>query len=131
MRNHSAAPRCDYKCSALSTLKIHERVHTGDKPFSCSQCSYKCTQKAHLISHERIHTNEKPFSCLVCSKKFSLLHSLKIHERIHTNEKPFSFSKCDKQLHRQVICRPTKESTPMRNHSAAQSVKRSSATQVI
>ena len=84
----------------------------------------KCTQKAHLISHERIHTDEKPFSCSICSKKFSLLHSLMTHERIHTDEKPFSCSKCDKQFTQAGHLKTPKESTLIIKHSAARSVAR-------
>ena len=37
--------RCDKTIIQVTKLKIHERIHTGKKPFSCS----KCDKKTHQI----------------------------------------------------------------------------------
>ena len=73
-------------------LKRHTRVHTTEKPFSCTQCSYSCTQAGTLIEHTRMHTGEKPFKCDVCNYSTTGTGPLKKQKRIHTGEKPF---KCD------------------------------------
>ena len=36
-------------------LTKHERIHTGEKPFSCSHCDFKFSQSSNLERHEIIH----------------------------------------------------------------------------
>ena len=36
------------------------RIHTGEKPYHCSQCDNAFSNKTNLIKHMRTHTGDKP-----------------------------------------------------------------------
>lgn len=86
---------CSYRCQSPAILKIHERTHSGEKPFSCTFCDYKSGQKNNVAKHILVHMKEKPFRCQYCDYRCAQKNNLVVHERTHTGFKPFACTFCD------------------------------------
>ncbi|XP_077500080.1 uncharacterized protein LOC144110888 [Amblyomma americanum] len=71
--------QCGYRCSSRSYMRIHARVHTGERPYRCDICPSAFTDPSNLNRHKRCHTGERPFVCRHCKQHFSQSSSLRTH----------------------------------------------------
>ncbi|XP_039762398.1 zinc finger protein 585A-like isoform X2 [Pararge aegeria] len=74
---------CDYRASNAEQVKIHERLHTGEKPFICKTCSAGFHRKSSYLQHVAIHLPEKTVQCDQCPARFKSVTLMRIHKNRH------------------------------------------------
>ncbi|TRY82385.1 hypothetical protein DNTS_002479, partial [Danionella cerebrum] len=78
-------PVCGKALRDPHTLRAHERLHTGDRPYKCEQCGKGYTMATKLRRHLKSHLQEKPYVCTVCGAKYTMMQSLQRHLQSHNH----------------------------------------------
>ncbi|XP_066107506.1 zinc finger protein 408 [Saccopteryx bilineata] len=81
-------PVCGKALRDPHTLRAHERLHSGERPFPCPQCGRAYTLATKLRRHLKSHLADKPYRCPTCGMGYTLPQSLKRHQLSHLPRAP-------------------------------------------
>lgn len=70
---------CAKAFESAPKLRIHRRIHYGEKKFRCEQCGMRFHQKVNLKHHLNVHSKKQPYRCDLCDKGYNQPSNLRVH----------------------------------------------------
>lgn len=107
IRNHSGdrpfqCPICNKDFTTKWNLKLHKWTHASrtSKPFKCDQCKGAFIRETDYISHMNSHKSVRPYTCNFCGAKFIRKYNCLRHVKEHESNKRYACNVCGKSFHR-------------------------------
>ncbi|KAJ8959267.1 hypothetical protein NQ314_006295 [Rhamnusium bicolor] len=107
IRNHSGQRPftcliCNKDFTTKWNLKLHKWTHASrtSKPFKCDQCKGAFIRESDYIAHMNSHKSVRPYTCNYCGAQFIRKYNCLRHVKEHENNKTFNCQVCGKSFHR-------------------------------
>lgn len=78
MRNYECR-HCGKAFKQRQGLRIHQAIHSVERPYKCECCTKAFTQRSALVRHSRTHTAARPYTCRLCPSTFNDYSILRRH----------------------------------------------------